>query len=423
MPAEDLQQLMRQLKHAVEQYTRYRDRCIIDLNAAHSLMSPVATAMMGSKLDDKGASGRPGRRHHTGVAHVDRIEALAEKLARHLFGARYIELRPLSGALSNMIATLAFVDGNDVLMAVPEWASGHRTYGRRGYPGRAGATVVDVPYDETAMQVDADRLRRAAQKVRPRMIVIGTSLCLFPSPVQEIRDIAEEVGAILLYDAAHVLGLIVGGEFQDPLREGAHLVSASTQKTLPGPIGGIILTNDPALATCVQETTDNLVSNYINSRIAALAVTFAEMLAFGTGYATAIVENARALAEALDRLGLRLLGKGRGFTDSHQVVIDGRVLGNAIDTTARLEECGIICSHVLLAADYKRPGRLPTGIRLGVADVTRRGMASGQMRTIAELIARSLLTEEPAMQIADEAQDLVAGFQRTLFCFETLEEE
>jgi glycine hydroxymethyltransferase len=381
-------------------------------------MSPLAISMLGTKLDDKCASGRSGYRHHAGISHIDRIEEIAHEMIRRLFNVKFVEYRPLSGSISNMVATLSLVSHKDVIIAIPEKFGGHWTYGRRGYPDYAGVEIVDIPIlGNDEMTVDLDGLSRIAKKVNPKIIIVGRFIFLFPEPVSEVRRIADENGAILLYDSSHVLGLIAGGEFQDPLTEGADLISGSTQKTFPGPIGGLLLTDNPDLARLIQGTSDNLISNYVNGRIAAMAVACAEMLCFGNEYAKAIVNNAKALAECLHHNGLSILGKENGFTASHQIVMDDPSLEKREKPIARLEKCGILSSRVKLPRDWDGPDGKETGIRLGVADITRRGMGTGEMEFVARLVTRALLTDETDHNISRDVIDIMRSFQQIYYCF------
>ena len=223
-------------------------------------------------------------------------------------------------------------------------------------------------------EVDLDRLADAVARHEPRWLVVGSSWPLFPYPLAEIEAIAAEAGARILYDAAHVLGLVAGGCYQHPLREGAAALTASTHKTFPGPVGGIILTNDDDLASRIHDFTDRAIGNYHNQRAAALAVTLAEMVAFGQAYAAATVENAGALARALDTEGFEVVGRERGFTRSHVVVLDLEGTMTPAEAVKRLETVRITCEAIPLPRDFPRA----VALRLGSPSLTRRGMGPGE---------------------------------------------
>ena len=243
--------------------------------------------------------------------------------------------------------------------------------------------------------------------------MVGSATSMFPYPLREMSEIVRDVGARIFFDGAHFLGLSAGGQFQDPLAEGATVMTGSTQKTLPGPVGGMILMQDQDVAERVVKKTDAFISNYNNNRTAALVVTLAEMMAFGKEYAAKVVSNARALAGALDSEGFHVQGKDRGFTTSHVVVVDLRSVMDSTTAIRDLETARISCSKAGWPATY--PDR--PGLRLGASACTRRGMGDEDMKQVARLLRRVLLDREDPSLVRRDVQEMAAAFTGVHFCF------
>jgi len=239
-------------------------------------------------------------------------------------------------------------------------------------------------------------------------------ITLFPYPVKEIAEIAEDLGARVAYDGAHIGGLVAGGRFQDPLGEGSDLLMVNTHKQMGGPPGALILSNEEEVARRISETTfPFLVATPYCNKFAALAVTLSELMAFGREYADQIVRNAKALAAELDRLDVPVLCRSLGYTESHQVLLDVRGLGGGFEAERRLAEAHVICNKMPLPGDGWTER---SGLRLGVNEVTRRGMREREMRDVAEYVSRALV-EEPS-RIGVEVADYMRGYQRVKYCFD-----
>lgn len=406
--------VLRQMQEWTQVHGEWRTRSCINLVAAHNVMSPSARAALASRLADKPVSGFLGKRNHTGGRYVDLIEAAVVELARELFGAAVVEYRPMAGNTANDVVIYATVRPGDTVLILPAGVPSHDSH--RVYTQYAGARTVEIPYDYEGFDVDLDGLQQVVRAERPRLMIIGTHMMLFPYRLRAIREIADEAGSLLLYDAAHPLGLMAGGQFQDPLGEGAHVVTGSTQKTLPGPIGGLVITNDKELGKAITAAASALLSNYQNNRVLALGITIAEMLAFGQAYASACVSNALALAEQLASEGLALLGTRMGYTKSNQVIVDAQ---DGSEPLARaLESVNIMTTIVRLPSATARPERPADGIRIGVQEMTRRGMGPGEMRTVGWLIARTA-RGEALEKIKVQVQELAESFQEVHYCFES----
>ena len=350
------------------------------------------------------------------IAAVDVIEATMVTLALRLFPARFVEWRAVSTTMANSAVLHTLTKPGDSLLVQSMEGGGNIGYQREAIPSLRDLKIVDMPIANDVFELDIDGVREAAHRHRPTMLVIGGSCVLFPYAVRELRAIADEVGARLLYDAAHVGILIAAGLFQDPLAEGAHVMTMGTQKTLSGPVGGLAFTNDPAIARgMLRMTFPALIQTRDANKYAAQAHTLAEMLAHGKAYATQILANAQALAEALDQEGLQVLGKWRGYTQTHQVFVDAQAYG-ARRFEALCRDCNILFHANHMRGDRERGMR--TGLRFSVMEITRRGMREPEMRDIARLVRRAGIDQEPAGRLADEVRSLTHRFPHIHFSFD-----
>jgi glycine hydroxymethyltransferase len=277
-----------------------------------------------------------------------------------------------------------------------------------------GLRVVDLPYDVGALDVDLAALPEFLEEERPRIVVIGASLMLFPHRVAAIRELTEAAGAVLVYDASHMAGLVAAGRFQRPLDEGAQLLTFSTYKSFGGPPGGVIATNDADLAQRVSTAVfPGLTANYDAGRLAPLAVTAAEIRQDRGAYADRCVANARVFAEALHDEGFTVAGADRGFTESHHVAVDAHLLGGGREAAARLAAAGIYLSAVGLPWQSDEDGTGDRGLRSGTQEVTRRGFGPTELRQTATWMADVLLRDADPDAIRKAAADLRAGLTTT----------
>ena len=417
---EKYEEIQNTILAAVKKHDGWRTTDCINLHAGKNVMSRKARELLASPgLVDNSVAGAIGQRNATGACMIDEVESLAVALLQRLFRAKHVEYRPMSGNLANGIALCALTRPGDTIMVIPRKYYGHYSWQENGYPSFLGLQVKDIPFREGAAQLDLDAFRKLAVSLKPKVIVLGAFIPLFPIPLAEMKEIAESVGARIMYDGAHVMGLIAAQCFQDPTSEGAHLLVGSTQKTLPGPIGGLLVCNDEDLAIRISAVTSAFLSNYGNNRIAALAMTSAEMLRFGREYALAILCNARVLAEALNSEGLKVLHKSDGFTASHQVILDAISWGGARKVVAALEKGNIMATFFPLSTDYPHLLKSPNGVRLGVSAVTRLGMGKMEMEKIALFIRTLLDHPEQADKIGREVSNLAAQFRKVHFCFDS----
>lgn len=398
------------LQRFADEHERYRLSDGINLISAHNRMSPATRSMLSSSFAEKFTSGAIGSRAHSGGRWIDEMEALVIALAQRLFRPFEVEMRPMSGTLANQVALAAIVRRGETIVAPSRIFGGHVSLRAEGFAGFLGLTVLDLPFSSDGLSVDLEALEVLATRNRPKAIVVGTSKMLFPYTLDAIIRIASSVGATVFYDAAHVLGLIAGGQFQDPLSEGADIVTGSTQKTIPGPIGGLVVTSKPAISQSVKNVASVMFDNYQTNRIASLGVVLAEMLEFGHEFARATVIRAQWLGEDLSEQGLQVLGERRGFTQCHQVLVNVTALNGSLAAGSLLEDCTIFCSTVKL---WSLDGVPQEGLRFGATDIARLGFDRDGVRRLAHCIADALLKRAPSDQVRAQVVDLAQAF-RTL---------
>ncbi len=395
----------------------------IPLIASENLMSPLAMEMLLSDFGFRYAEGLPGHRYYQGNEIVDQMEELVVELGKKLFNAKQVDPRPISGTIANMGVIYGLTSPGD-LIATPALAGGgHISAAEFGAVGFRGLKRVELPFDPETMTVDPAGAASVIRRERPKVVLVGQSVFLFPAPLKEISEAARDTGSPVWYDGAHVLGLIAGKKFQDPLREGAEVITGSTHKTLPGPQHGIAVGNasEDTWKRIQRGMFPGVLSNHHLNTMAALGVTLAEELEFGEKYATDIIRNSQALGEELHSLGFKVLGEKLGFTKSHTIAVDIRAQGGGKLVAETLERCGIILNKNMLPDDDSKKSQNPSGIRIGTPEVTRIGMGPSEMKEIASLIHRAVIKREDPATIRKEAADLKKRFNQVKYCFGKLE--
>jgi len=386
--------------------------------ASENILSPMCREMLLTDFHGRYAEGTPGHRYYQGCKYFDEVESKAMELARELFKCKYADVRPTSSTVANMAVFKAFTQSGDKVTVLDTADGAHISYGKWGAAGLRGLELHTYPFDEEKMNIDVDGAIKVIRKVEPKLALFGQSVFLFPTPLKELADVAHEVEAKVIYDAAHVLGLIAGGKFQQPLKEGADIVTGSTHKTLPGPQGGVILAaktrEENNMKYLDWGVFPGVTSSYHLHHVAAKAIAFAEHLAFGEEYAGQIVKNAKKLAEALYNNGFDVLGKNYGFTESHQVLFKvGKEKGKW--AAEELEKAGIIANMNMVPGD-EHPMR-PSGIRLGVQELTRLGMKEDEMEEVALFFKRLLIDGEEAGKVRKDVVDFKNNYRKIYYCF------
>jgi len=387
--------------------------------ASENIISPMAREMLISDFCERYAEGLPGKRYYQGLIYVDQVELKCEELAKRLFRASFADVRPISATVANIGILFALLKPGDI-MTVPGLSDGaHITTARFGAVGVRGVNTVTYPFDTDEMNIDIDATIKVLKAARPKVCLFGMSVFLFPTPIKELMPTIEEIGAITWYDGAHVMGLIAGGKFQDPLREGVKILSGSTHKTLPGPQHGLIvaeLKEDEKLVKKLRSGIfPGVTSNHHLHAVAALSITLAEHIVFGEEYADQIIRNAKALGQAMHELGFKVLGENKGFTESHTLAVDVADHGGGKQMALDLESANIITNMNLLPWDTKPMN--PSGIRLGVQELTRIGMKEGEMTDVAKFIKKVVIDKEDLKKVKEEVIEFRDGFQSIHYCF------
>jgi glycine hydroxymethyltransferase len=397
------------IEAAMQRNTAIHDRDCFNLNPATNVMNPVAEAALARGLGSRPSLGYPGDKYEMGLEGIEEIEVIAAELAAQVFGARFAEVRVASGAMANLYGFMALTKPGDAIIAPPGAIGGHVTHHAGGCAGLYGLVTHAAPVNADGYTVDLEALRVLAHKVKPRLITIGGSLNLFPHPVRNIRAIADEVGAHVLFDAAHQCGIIAGGVWANPLDQGAHLMTMSTYKSLGGPAGGLIVTNDAGIAERLDAIAyPGMTANFDAGRVAALAIGLLDWREHGRAYAAAMVDLARALAVALADLGMPVFAADRGITQSHQFAIKAAAFGGGQAASKTLRKAGFLaCGIGLPVADV--PGDL-NGLRIGTPELVRRGVTPADAPALAALIAEGLRGNDPAA-VASRTAMLRARFQ------------
>jgi glycine hydroxymethyltransferase len=390
----------------------------IPLIASENVMSPAAREVLNSDLNNRYAEGLPGKRFYQGNIYFDQIETICEDLAREVFACRFADVRSTSGTVSNMAVLMALTKTRDKMTTVALSDGGHISHAKIGATGMRGIRTFNYPFDEKNMNIDVQGAKRLIREVKPKVALFGQSIFLFPTPLDEMKDVFSEVGCYTWYDAAHVLGLIAGRKFQDPLREGIDVISGSTHKTLPGPQHGMILSDltKQGLETSLRRGVfPGVTSNHHLHSVAALAVTLAETREFGEAYADQVIRNAKALGQGLFERGMEVLCEHLGFTESHTIVMDVEQFQGGAKVAKNLEAANIILNKNLLPWDSD-PIR-PCGIRIGSQELTRLGMKEKEMAEVAELVARVVVKGQAPEKVKPDVIDLKRQFTKVHYCF------
>jgi glycine hydroxymethyltransferase len=409
----------------------------IPLIASENITSPAVDEACNSDFSHRYAEGWVGERVYAGCKYIDLIEDICMELAKEYFKCVHADVRPISGVVANLAMYNAFTSENNgkmLIMPIPKGGhishapkftkSGMAIYGTAGTV--RGLEIEYMAFDSDEMNIDPDATAKIIREVKPELVLFGGSVFLFPHPVKELSEVAKEVGANVGYDAAHVAGLIGSGYFQDPLREGADAMTMSTHKTLPGPQHGTLLSNREDLIDVLKPCMfPALLSNHHLHNVAGLAITFAEMLEFGKDYHKDVIDNAKALGQALYERGINVLMEHKGFTESHQIVVDitnfEKSIGLGGDIERLVEDANIIINRNLLPWDiaqgrhYKNPG----GLRLGTSEVTRLGMGKSEMIDIADFFKDLLIDKKDPKKVKQEVAEFKKGFQEILYCFQS----
>ncbi len=401
------------LQSVLEAHRAYRAQTL-NLIASENAMSPTVesyfTAALSHRYGDYVGTEVRARKY-TGNRYLADLDAGAQAAIQSLFGCRFADLRPLSGHVAGIAALLALCKPGDTVLELDSAGGGHRLAAKLAVASLCPLRVLSLPFCAETYNIAVPAAQERIARERLRVVILGSSLFLFPHPVAPLAEAVHAVGGTLLFDASHVLGLIAGRAYPNPLTEGADLITSSTHKTFAGPQGGLLLTNDADLYEQVAPAIyPALVTNHHLHRLPALWAVCKEWERFGQAHAAAIVANARALGAALDAAGLPVLGKPQGYTTTHTLLI---AAPDAKAAAQRLEAAGILMTPVGLPPELGG-----ACLRLGVQEVTRRGMQPEDAPRMAALIAEALQDRTPPEAIAEAVATLVRTWTQWRFTWE-----
>ena len=401
----------------------------IPLIASENVPSPAVREAVASDFANRYAEGWPGERVYAGCLYIDKVEKICNELAREVFGAEFADCRATSGVVANLAIYSAFSSPGDYMLAASIPSGGHISHGKKEHFGTAGLVhglnIEHYPFSKEEMTIDVDGTKKKilemkADNKKPSIGMFGGSLFLFPHPVKELAEFMHENDIYINYDGAHVAGLIAGGQFQAPLKEGADSITMSSHKTLWGPQGGIIVSLEKHAESIKKAIFPGNTSSHHLHHVAGKAIALAESLEFGKEYAMDVIRNAKALAESLAQYGFGVLGEKRGYTKSHQIAVDVSKFGDGGIIEKELERANIILNRQLLPGDIKagRHYMHPSGVRIGVPEVTRLGMKESEMNVIASFIKRVVIDKVDPLQIAKEVSEFRKEFQKVHYAFD-----
>jgi glycine hydroxymethyltransferase len=401
----------------------------IPLIASENIPSPAVREAIMSDFGNRYAEGWPGDRVYAGCIYIDQVEIICNDLAKKVFRAEFADCRATSGVVANLAIYSAFSNPGDCMMAASIPSGGHISHGKKEHFGTAGLVhglnIEHYPFSKEEMTIDVDATKRKIEEMThegkvPKIGMFGGSLFLFPHPVKELSNFMHDHGMYINYDGAHVAGLIAGGEFQDPLKEGADSMTMSSHKTLWGPQGGIIVSFNKSADAIKKAIFPGNTSSHHLHHVAGKAIALAESLEFGKDYAKQVIKNAKALAEALVGYGFGVLGEKRGYTASHQIAVDVSKFGDGGRVEKNLEKANIILNRQLLPGDIKagRHYMHPSGVRIGVPETTRLGMKQSEMKEIAHFIKRVVVNMQDPGIVAKDVADFRKQFQKVQYAFD-----
>ena len=386
-----------------EDHEKYRGEECINLIASEGLKSPAVTEILASSNDlesryaegENDVFGHVKARHYQGQKFMSKIEDITTDLMKKLFGCNWADVRLVSGTHANLATFkgISLATKNNRMVVLPLSAGAHITHDYSGLAGRVlGLETINHAYNINKLNIDPEKSATIIDSSRPGIVTFGGSVFPFPHPIKELSEVTKKVDAFVVYDAAHVLGLIAGEEFQNPFNEGVDFITASTHKTFPGPQGGVILGNceNERMKKAIKKVQHAVfplsASNTHLGRLPAPGLAALELRIFGKDLAKQTIKNAQIAAKYLYDNEVKVLGKNQGFTRSHQIIVDVKEYGGGQKIAHNLEEANIILNKNLLPYDNQHDRGNPSGLRIGFQDVTRRGFKEKDIKFLCSLI-------------------------------------
>lgn len=404
----------KQIKDLIAKHHHFRANSL-NMIASENVSSPSLREIVASDLMHRYGEYEENdinRRWDEGNSHVIEIERIVQGLAKRLFGAKYVELRPISGHLAILSAVSAFAEPGTAVFETASVNGGHEWCAFPRNIRTVNYSTEFFPFDTREWNIDIDAATRKIREVKPSVLILGASFYLFPHPIRELRSVADDVGAAVICDEAHVLGLIAGKMWRNPLSEGAHVFSGSTHKTFPGPQKGIVMTNRREYADKVANAVyPALLTNHHLMNVAALGYGLAELVESGEEYAVQIVRNAVAFGEALMEEGFDVVGEHKGFTQSHQILVKtGKHIIGA-KAAKLLEDANIIVNKMELQD--------ANGVRTGTSELTRMGVKESDMKEIARFYREVLLDRKDPRKVSRGVRMFASKFRKIQYSFDS----
>ena len=436
---EDFAGLITKLVAASRNHENYRDSECMNLIASEGLKSPAVKQMLSLSSDLEGRYaegendlvGHVKKRYYQGQKYMSLIEDYATDLMKSLFKSDWADVRLVSGTHANLATFkgLSLASKNNTMVVTPLSCGAHISHDYTGLAGNiVGLDNINHVYNVDEFNIDPEKSAYVIRAAKPGIVTFGGSLFLFPHPIKELKAVCNEVGAYVAYDASHVLGLIAGGVFQDPLREGADFITASTHKTFPGPQGGVIMGNPttPALEKAVKKIQFAIfpltASNTHLGRLPALGIAALEIKLFGAELARQTVKNAQTAGQYLCENGVKVLAEKKGFTRSHQIAVDIRNFGGGKKIAQDLEDANIILNKNLLPYDNQSGKDDPSGLRIGFQDVTRRGFKEGDVKHLCDLMLNVIKGKRKPSEVKEDVIAFKKEFNQVKYGFQSVEE-
>ena len=393
-------ELLERLTFLADLNKTIHEKDCFNLNPATNVMNPRAEAFLSCGIGSRPSLGYPGDKYEMGLEAIEEIEVLASSLVAEIFCSKFAEIRVPSGAMANLFSFMAVCKPGDTIIVPPASIGGHVTHHNPGCAGLFGLNIIEAPIDKDYYTVDVDHLRELALKERPKLITLGGSLNLFQHPVSAVSSIAKEVGATLLFDAAHQCGLIAGNAWENPLDLGADIVTMSTYKSLGGPPGGAIVTNNAEIAEKIDSIAfPGMTANFDAAKSAALAVTMLDWKEFGKEYVTEMVLMSKTLASSLEEYDIPIFFGALGHTQSHQFAVLAEEFGGGQRASKLLRKSGFLaCGIGLPVKDLV--GDM-NGLRFGTPELVRWGMQAKHSNKLAGLVAKALKGYNVSEQVSE----------------------
>jgi len=391
--------------------------------ADENILSPLAMLVYLNDLTHKYTEDMSYGQFYQSSKYVNILEEKAHKLMSGLLGAPYVDLRSTDSTTANVLVFRAFTKPGDKAIIAPLQAGVRASHTKYSTLRALGVEQIELPLNIEDWNIDVDKATKLIEEVKPKIVMLGSSLYLFPHPTKELAEAAHAIGAKLIHDVAHVLGLIIGGVWENPLKLGADIITSSTHKTFPGPQGGLIATINKEDYEEISKVIPIFISNNYSQRLAATGITAVEMKIWGRDYAIQVVKNAKTLAETLATEGFRVALEHLGYTSSHQIAVDVSQLGRSTKCTILLEEANIVVDKNILPHDKPEEVEDPSGLRIGTQEVTRCGMRRDEMEEIARFMRMVLIDKKDPVEVRQKVVEFRKEFLEVHFGFKITRED